>query len=144
MRSEIVYKLQVTHLELQDEILQWGQWTQKESSNIFKITETSTRPYEFPDNIHMSVTLELETDLIHVDRQVYSLLDWLGDVGGLGDALFWMGKVFIIFYHFRQFDFWLLDKLYKVKTKPKTTTIDRSLSGQVTSLQKISSARLFI
>jgi len=37
--------------------------------------------------------LFFKQDLQVVDRQTYSALDWLGDVGGLFDALRWMAQL---------------------------------------------------
>ena len=63
---------------------------------IFKIHETKKRPYEFRDNVHIQITIELDLDLTVIDRQVYSVLDWLGDTGGLGEALFFIGGAFLL------------------------------------------------
>ena len=35
----------------------------------------------------MQVTFELDLDLHRVDRSVYSVLDWIGDIGGLEQGL---------------------------------------------------------
>lgn len=43
----------------------------------------------------MSVELNLNKDLKQIDRQTYSLLDWLGDCGGLLDALVLIGDLLI-------------------------------------------------
>lgn len=43
----------------------------------------------------MSVSFELSKDLRQINRQTYSFLDWLGDVGGLLEALFAIGDLFI-------------------------------------------------
>ena len=34
-----------------------------------------------------SMELNFSQDLILIQRQTYSILDWLGDIGGLNDAL---------------------------------------------------------
>ena len=36
---------------------------------------------------HTSMELNFSPDLLSVSRQTYSILDWLGDMGGLMDAL---------------------------------------------------------
>ena len=51
------------------------------------------RPYEFDDNVHVAVTFELDLDLTVIDRQVYSILDWLGDIGGLAEALVYVPEL---------------------------------------------------
>ena len=66
---------------------------------MFKIYEEMKRPYEFEDNVHIQVTFEFDLDLIVIDRQVYSFLDWLGDIGGLGEACFFIGGAFVIIFN---------------------------------------------
>ena len=46
-----------------------------------------SRPYEFFDDIHTVVSYELDLNLYEVDRSTYNFLDWLGDLGGLKEAL---------------------------------------------------------
>ena len=39
--------------------------------------------------------INLFKDMRQINRQTYSLLDWLGDCGGLLDALFFIGEIFV-------------------------------------------------
>ena len=66
--------------------------------DIFKIHETKKRPYEFKDNVHLQITFEFDLDLTVIDRQVYSILDLLGDIGGLGEALFFIGGALLLLF----------------------------------------------
>ena len=43
-----------------------------------------------------SLWLNLSTDLQVVQRKTYSLLEWLGDIGGLFDALKYLGLLLIL------------------------------------------------
>ena len=63
---------------------------------MLKLHETKKRPYEFQDNVHIQITIEFDLDLTVIDRQVYSVLDWLGDTGGLGEALFFLGGALLV------------------------------------------------
>ena len=51
VREEVVYKVQLTELELQDYYYQFSQLTQ-DDRQIFKNTWSQTRPYEFKDLNH--------------------------------------------------------------------------------------------
>ena len=75
------------------------------------------RPYEFRDNVHIQVTFEFDLDLTVTDRQVYSVLDWLGDTGGLGEALFFIGGAVLIIFNYAQFDSLMVRHLYRIKSK---------------------------
>ena len=54
---------------------------------IFRNDYESRRSYENPDRVQMQVTWEFDLTLYRIDRDVYSILDWIGDVGGLSEGL---------------------------------------------------------
>ena len=51
-------------------------------SYIFAIKPLTMRPYEYFDDVHIAITFEFDLNLYRIDRDTYSLLDWLGDIGG--------------------------------------------------------------
>ena len=104
MREELVFESKVTSTELQDRLLQWGQITKEEHGGIFKVQQEYSRPYEFNDNVHISISFELNLDLTHIDRQAYHVLDLLGDVGGLGEALMYIFTFMLAFINYGKFD----------------------------------------
>ena len=65
-----------------------------------------------------SIHFELNKSLKRTDRETYSLLDWLGDCGGLLDALYVIGSVLAAPFA----SFALNNKLIStmVRQKPKT------------------------
>lgn len=121
VREEIVHTIKITELNLQDILWQWSSWTREDHLDVFSIKETKKRPYEFRDNIHIQLTFELSLDMTVIDRQVYSLLDWLGDIGGLGEALFFLGGGLLLILKYGQLDQMLVNALYQVKAKPDDT-----------------------
>ena len=54
---------------------------------MFKVANGAIRLYDFDDNVQLAVTYELSRDLRIIRRSVYSILDLLGDIGGLAGAL---------------------------------------------------------
>ena len=58
-------------------------------ASIFKEWPTA----EEPSNLYKYTGVELSfgNDLTIIERQTYSVLEWLGDVGGLFDALLFIG-----------------------------------------------------
>ena len=66
--------------------MQLGPLTEVEGS-IFGIRPLEKRPYEFNNDIHMVVSYEFDLNKMKIDREVYNLFDWLGDLGGLKTAL---------------------------------------------------------
>ena len=50
----------------------------------------------------MTVMYELELNLNIIDRQVYSVLDWMGDIGGLLEAMLYLGMFLVTFFKYGQ------------------------------------------
>ena len=74
-------------LQLQDVIhIQLGEITEIEGA-IFSIQPYTQRPYEYFDNVHTALVIEFDLNLYRIDREAYNMLDWLGDIGGLKEAL---------------------------------------------------------
>ena len=58
-----------------------------------------------------------------IDRQVYSILDWAGDIGGLSGAATFVGSVIVGLLHYGKFDAMLIRELFRVKSV-KTSNAD--------------------
>ena len=74
------------------------------------------RPYEFPDSVHLQVTYEFDLDLYRVDRDVYSLLDWIGDIGGLREGLYLFLSFLFGFMNYYKFEHFMIEHLYQKRT----------------------------
>ena len=66
-------------------------------TEIFHIAELPTRPYEKFDDVHMRISFERDLNKINIERTAYGILDMLGDIGGLNDALTVIGAAFAAF-----------------------------------------------
>ncbi len=60
------------------------------SWSVFPTTENPTAKYKFT-----SLSLYVSADMEVTERDTYSLLEWLGDVGGLIDAMRYLGYIMI-------------------------------------------------
>ena len=84
-----------------------GDFTSIEGS-IFNIRPLTTRPYEFPDDIHQSISFEFDLDYYRIDRETYNMLDWFADLGGLKEALvFLLGIIYAVF-HYKKLEDYLV------------------------------------
>ena len=92
--------------------MQIGPLTSLEGS-IFSIEKYETRPYEFFDDVHSTVTFEFNLNYNRVDRETYNALDWLGDLGGLKEALLVLLGVVYSLMHYKDFEDFLISKLYR-------------------------------
>lgn len=57
----------------------------------------------------MTVTWEFDLDLHRVDRDVYSLLDWIGDIGGLNEGLMIIFGVVLGLLQFNMLDHYMIE-----------------------------------
>ena len=57
--------------------------------------------YDFKDKVHLAITYELSPDFFMIRRQVYTLLDYMGDIGGLAGALHGLFTVTIIVFQYK-------------------------------------------
>ena len=77
----------------------------------------------------MQVTFEFDLDLYMIDRDVYSILDWIGDIGGLSQGLAIIFAYLIGLVKFNEFQHFMIENLYRKKDeKPlESPSIDPSL-----------------
>ena len=73
-------------------------------------------------DVLFSVWIEISPDIVHHSRSVYSVLDWLGDVGGLFDALTLIARVLLSSLTTLIFKLGLFNRLFEVDVKPQTST----------------------
>ena len=99
--------------------MQWGQITKVGHDDVFKMHQAQSRPYEQEDSVHISVTFEFNLDKTYIDRQAYSILDWLGDIGGITEAFFFIGAAFLGVVEYGKLDQMLIQDLYRAKTQAK-------------------------
>ena len=57
----------------------------------------------------MTVVWEFDLDLHRVDRDVYSILDWIGDIGGLNEGLMIICGVLLGFLQFNMLDHYMIE-----------------------------------
>ena len=101
-RSEYINEIQKTELVLQDSI-PLGE-LEEIREEIITVSKNGERAYEFFDNVHTEIVFEVNLNRIQLRRRVYSLLDWVGDVGGLFEAMSVIAALLIGFYHYKTFE----------------------------------------
>lgn len=94
--------IHISQLQDETDFFQWGQFDEVEFQD-FKIAEL--RPSSFknwptddePDNKYKfsSLVMYLDQDVTSFERKTYSSLEWLGDIGGLFDAMRIIGQAIV-------------------------------------------------
>ena len=66
------------------------------------------RPYEFFDNIQVSIAYELDLNYYKVEMQGYSGLDLLADIGGLEYSLLMLFSILMMLLHHNKMENYLV------------------------------------
>ena len=53
------------------------------------MSHKTNRAYDYADTVHFMLRYEMDLSITKIDRAIYGTLDWLGDIGGLNEALVW-------------------------------------------------------
>ena len=72
------------------------------------------------------MTYEFDLDLHRIDRDVYSILDWIGDVGGLREGLFIILSMVLGFLNYSTFEHFMIKNLYQKRDKRLQDSIDNN------------------
>lgn len=114
MRFEYSNTIEITQLDLSDRIMRIGN-LDEDNYEIFRVVEGTERLYEFNDSVQLAITYELNRDLRIIRRHVYSILDYLGDLGGLSSSLFALFAVCIIVFQYKAAINYVSSRLYLVR-----------------------------
>jgi len=121
----------------QDSFLSVGQNTiSEEFFEINKIRTEEVTP--LGRKTYSQMTFLIDYDIMVINRSIYSALDWLGDVGGLADALTILLEVGLSLFYAAQFRFHLVKIFFtkqiegKVATRPsnKSQTVKEVIQGR--------------
>ena len=63
------------------------------------------------------VTFESDLNYYRIDREVYNMLDWLGDLGGLKEAMMLILAFIFATVKYGAFENFLVEKLYRSQTR---------------------------
>ena len=70
------------------------------------------RPYEYYNDVHIAVTYSVNLDKILINRQVYNVLDMLGDIGGLQYALIIILTFIVMLFNFNETENFLVSEMF--------------------------------
>ena len=91
--------------------------------DLFRLQKQELLPYERPDNTWVSVTIEMDLNVTHYERKVYTVFDMLSDVGGLMGIFITAFTVLASLWNFNAFDNYMVSRLFKIK-KPEAEIDD--------------------
>lgn len=107
-----------------------GDITRGVRDDLFRINSLTKMPYEFTDNVWVSVTFEMSFDVIAFEREVYTSLAFLSDVGGLSGMLMTICHFFMVLWNYQSFDNYMVSRLFRVKKPDDKIDKDKGYYGQ--------------
>ena len=130
-REVISYKIQKTDLELQDyDIIMLDDLTKLNYDDLFSLRKYDVLPYEMPDKNWVSVTFELDLNMIHIERKLYTVFDMLSDVGGLLGILTTFAAFFNSIWNYQAFDNFMISRLFKIMRPKNEIVVDAGFFSQ--------------
>lgn len=103
--------LMLSQAALQDDFVQLGQETDIDFVEIQNVDYYDDKYYDENGNI-ISAYLRFDKKYNTYNRQVYNIMDLLGDIGGMYQSLYFLGVLIIGFYNRRMFIAAILRSLY--------------------------------
>ena len=86
-----------------------------EDSSVFKLQALSPRSAEVEgENVVAQLSFEMNLDLLRINRDSYTVVDMLSDIGGIETILISGISVFLSIWNYKHFDFHLASQLYKI------------------------------
>ena len=111
LKQETVTQVHISEVTMQDKYFRAGDLTKEQSLMVHSIL-TTTRPMEY-NNLHQfGVVFQINLDFIQYERQVYGILDWLSDCGGLSSALFAILSIASKILMYQLLDYYMVKCLY--------------------------------
>ena len=109
-KKQDIREVRIEDVTFHDSLLQIGSLT-SDSAKFFSITDGKSRPIWEREDLYM-VRYEMSLDKVEHERTVYGILDWLGDVGGLLEALIYISTALLFFIQFFPLEQTLIKKLF--------------------------------
>ena len=90
--------------------------TELEDSSIFKLDMLQARANEYngPGEV-LSLSFEMNLDLLFVSRDGYTAIDALSDIGGIESIIISGITIFLSVWNYKHFDKYMASHLYKFK-----------------------------
>ena len=114
VRQTYPYRIANTHLFLQDEIINLDDFTELEDPQLFTLEPLPSRSYEKDLDTWFDLTIEMNMNLELIQRNGYTVLDLLSDIGGILEIMTIFITYFLAFWNYNYFENFLVTRLFKL------------------------------
>ena len=104
--------------------------TQTHLDDLFTVRKYDVIPFEMPDKFWVSVSFEMDLDMIHIERKLYTVFDMLSDVGGLLGILTSIAALLNTIWNYQAFDNFMVSRLFKIKRPKEEILADTGFFSQ--------------
>ena len=87
-------------------------------TDLFTVRKVDVLPFEMPDKFWVSVSFEMDLNIMQYERKLYTVFDMLSDVGGLLGILTSICALINAIWNYQAFDNFMVSRLFKFK-RPK-------------------------
>ena len=91
----------------------------------FNIVHQGERPYEYSDDVHFAINYEMNRNLFKFDREVYTALDWFGNLGGLHEGLKLFFGLIVAACNFNYYKNYMVSNLFQYDNKSPSNQQNR-------------------
>ena len=98
--------------------------------DLFTVRKYDVIPYEMSNNNWVSVSFEMDLNMIHIERKLYTVFDMLSDVGGLLWILMTMAALFDEIWNYQAFDNFMISRLFKIMRPKNEIVVDAGFFSQ--------------
>ena len=117
-RKEMVNEVQIGEVSTQDsQFFHVWELTQ-ETQEVFDVVSTKERPYEYFDRVHLVINYEMNRNLMLYEREVYTSLDWFGNLGGLSEGLKLLFGLLVGLFNYNYYNNYMVAKLFTYNKTP--------------------------
>ena len=89
------------------------------------MVEQKVLPYEYDDNVWVSVSVVMDLNRMNYQRSRYTAFDLLSDVGGISGIFTQIFGIFLAAWNFNVVENFMVSKLFRIKT-PSNDSLSRS------------------
>ena len=108
----------------------------QENQDIFDVIQKGERPYEYTDRVHLVMNYEMNRNLMLYEREVYTSLDWFGNLGGLSEGLKLIFGLIIGFFNYNFYNNYMVAKLFTYKNAPGLRNEEGGINDKMTTKKK--------
>ena len=105
----------MTEISLQDRLVQYGELTEIAEDQIFRKKEEGVKVVKRERDLLVEIYFELDYDKTVIERQIYTVLDFLSDIGGIQSIFMIIFSVVLFTVNYKRPEAFIASKLYKIK-----------------------------